>query len=302
MDASLRRRAEALAAEHGGVLSRAMLNELGIDRDAVARHVAADRWARHGRQTIAVHRGPLPDEATRWLAVWEVGADVAVVDGVSSLVVAGLTGFDEPRVHVSVTRNSRCPRVDEVRVHRVRRFDDERHPAPGLPRTRPEVAAVRAAGWAVSDRQAALVLAMTVQQRVVTGATLVDAARRVRTRGRRPFIRQVVQDIAQGAQSLGELDFAAMCRRHDIPPPDRQVVRRGARGRIYLDVRWDGAGLVVEIDGSGHRQGLALTSDNLRQNAVTLDGDTVLRFDLVALRLFETEVMAQVRQGLRGRV
>ncbi|WP_392542534.1 hypothetical protein [Oryzobacter telluris] len=220
----------------------------------------------------------------------------------SSLLAAGLTGFAEPLVHVSVTRNSRCPAVDGVRVHRVRRLEDEGLGQGRLPRTRSEVAAIRAAGWASSDRQAALILAMSVQQRIVVPAQLLRAATLVRVRGRRPFIRQVVLDVCAGAHSLGELDFAGMCRRHGIPEPDRQVVRRGPRGRIYLDVRWDGVDLVVEIDGSGHRWGLALTADNLRQNAVTLGGDRVLRFDLLALRLEEPAVMGQVRQGLGHRV
>ena len=56
--------------------------------------------------------------------------------------------------------------------------------------------------------------------------------------------------------------------------------------------------MVVEIDGAGHRMGLAVTDDNLRQNAVVLDDDRVLRLDLIGMRLFEEEFMAQVRQGL----
>jgi very-short-patch-repair endonuclease len=97
-----------------------------------------------------------------------------------------------------------------------------------------------------------------------------------------------------GAQSLGELDFAALCRSHGLPEPDRQVVRRGPRGRIYLDVRWSAIGLVVEIDGSQHRMGLAVTDDNLRQNEVTLSADRVLRVDLVGLRLRPEAFMAQI--------
>ncbi|NHA67026.1 DUF559 domain-containing protein [Phycicoccus flavus] len=289
---------DAAAEEHGGVLSRGLLRGLGVDRDAVAREVSGRRWAVAGEHTVALHRGPLPVEALRWRALWETGPRVAVLDGVSSLVSAGLTGFDEPVVHVSVTRNSRCPDVDGVHPHRVRRLDGERHPAATMPRTRTDVATIRAAGWAVSDRQAALVVAMSVQQRLVTGPRLLHAVASVRIRGRRPFVRQVVRDVAAGAQSLGELDFARMCRAHGLPEPSRQVVRRGRHGRVYLDVRWDEARLVVEIDGSGHRAGLALSSDNLRQNAVTLEGDRVLRFDLLALRLHEREVMAQVRRGL----
>jgi very-short-patch-repair endonuclease len=108
----------------------------------------------------------------------------------------------------------------------------------------------------------------------------------------------VLRDITDGAQSLGELDFAAMCRRHGVPAPDRQVLRRTARGRVYLDARWDGRRLVVEVDGSGHRVGLAVTDDNLRQNEVSLDRNLVLRIDLVGLRVHESAFMGQVCRGL----
>ncbi len=302
MERATRRTVEDTAQGQGGVLSRRQLAVIGVDRDAVAREVRAGRWAVHGQATLAVHRGPIPQEALRWRALWEVGHGVALLDGVSSLVAAGMTGFEEAAVHVSVTRNSRCPDVDGVRIHRVTRVADERHTLGSTPRTPPAVAAVRGAAWAVSDRQAALVLAMTVQQRLTTGPQLLRAVRTVRTRGRRPFIRQVAQDIAAGAHSLGELDFVALCRRRGLPEPEMQVVRRGPKGRIYLDVRWAGSRLVVEIDGSGHRMGLAVTADNLRQNHVTLGGDRVLRFDLLALRLHEDDVMRQVRLGLTERV
>ena len=130
---------------------------------------------------------------------------------------------------MSVPRGAQCPRVDGVRIHRVTRRAGEAAGG-GLPRTRVEVAALRGAAWATSDRQAALVLCMVVQQRLTTGARLLSALPVVRNRGRRPFVRQVLRDITDGAQSLGELDFAAMCRRHGIPPPDRQVLRRTALG------------------------------------------------------------------------
>lgn len=114
---------------------------------------------------------------------------------------------------------------------------------------------------------------------------------------RRAFLRLLIADLADGAQSLGELDFAAMCRRRGLPEPDRRVIRRGPNGRIYLDVRWSTIGLVVEIDGAQHRTGLALTQDNLRQNAVTLTGDVVLRVDLIGLRVCPDHVMDQVCQA-----
>lgn len=244
------------------------LGELGFDHAAIAREVDNDRWQRLGTHTVALHTGPVSHEARRWRAVWEVAEGVALVDG--------------------------------VRVHRVTRRTGESSSG-GLPRTRVEVAALRAAAWARSDRQAALILCMVVQQRLTTGERLLSAFATVRNRGRRPFVRQVLRDVADGAQSLGELDFTEMCRRHGVPEPERQVLRRTALGRVYLDVRWAGSRLVVEIDGSGHRVGLALTDDNLRQNEVSLGDDTVLRIDLIGLRVHEAAFMSQVLRGLARR-
>ena len=294
-----RRAAVERAAEFDGVLTLRRLSRLAYDHAAIAREVDNDRWMRLGTHTVALHTGAVGAAARRWRAVWEVAEDVALVDGVSALRAAGLTGYTEELVHVSVPRGAQCPRVDGVRIHRVTRRDGEVVNG-GLPRSRVEVAALRGAAWARSDRQAALVLCLVVQQRLTTGSRLLAALPVVRNRGRRPFVRQVLRDVTDGAQSLGELDFASMCRRHGIPAPDRQVLRRTARGRVYLDAHWRGSPLVVEIDGAGHRVGLAVTDDNLRQNEVSLGHDVVLRIDLVGLRVHEVAFMEQVRRGLPG--
>ncbi|HYN66649.1 MAG TPA: hypothetical protein VES93_07145 [Ornithinibacter sp.] len=288
-----RARARLLAGPREGVVSRAELREIGADRRVVSREVAASRWAVHGRVTVATHTAALSEAALRWRAVWEAGPDAAL-DGVSALCAAGLRHFRTDVLHVSVPEGSRIHRVDGVRVHHPRgRLVGELLDA-GPPRVRAPVAAVRAAHWAVSDRQAALVLCMTVQQRLATGEQLVAAASAVRGRARRSFVAQVVADVADGAHSLGELDFAALCRRRGLPEPDRQVVRVGPRGRVYLDVRWRRIGLVVEIDGAQHRQGLAVSDDHLRRNSLVLTDETVLGIDLVGLRLREAEFMGQV--------
>lgn len=279
---------------HDGALSRAELRATGWDRDAVARQVAAGRWATHGRQTIALHTAPLGVEAARWRAVWEVGLGIAALDGVSALQAAGLVGYADERVHVSVVHNAHVRRVDGVTLHKVARRVPREVVGPGLPRTVPAVASVRAAHWSVSDRQAALLLVMPVQQRLVTGAQLVAAARAVRGRTRRAFIPTVARDIADGAHSLGELDFAAMCRARGLQAPTRQAVRRVGAGRVYLDVVWEEVGLVVEIDGSQHQWGLASTDDQFRQNALVISGDRVLRMTLMGLRLAPGRFMDQV--------
>ena len=285
------------ASQRDGVISRVELRALGISRFGVRDHTGAGRWKTHGRQTVALHTGELSDLARWWRAVYEVGHGIAALDGVTALQACGLMHLDEPRVHVSIPHGSRPLAAPGVRIHQVRNRPATQVLVNGIPRVRPEAAAIRAAQWATSDRQAALYLALAVQQRVVTPSALALAATRVGGHRRKGFIRAVVQDLADGAQSLGELDFAAMCRKRGLPEPDRQVLRRGPTGRIYLDVRWSSIGLVVEIDGSQHRIGLALTHDNLRQNAVTLTGDVVLRIDLVGLKVCADQFMDQVCQA-----
>lgn len=300
-DARRQNRPGLPALSHAGVLSRRELRGLGWDRRAVAREVRAGRWALHGHETVAIHTGPLSAEARRWRAVWEIGFDIACIDGVTALQAAGLTGYEDDDVHVSVLHTMSVKPVDGVRVHKVIRRVEGEHVGSGLPRTRPAVAAIRAAHWARSDRQAALLLAMPVQQRLVTGRQLVTSSQEVRGRTRRRFIGVVCRDVADGAQSLGELDFAVLCRQHGLPEPSRQVVVRGPIGRLYLDVRWDEVDLVVEIDGSHHQLGLGATDDALRQNAVVLRGSAVLRMTLLGLRLVPEEFMAQVCEAYRLR-
>ena len=291
--AARHRLVHAAAEPYGGVLSRALLRDLGCDRNVVARAVADERWLAHGRVTVATHTGALSPLARRWRAVWEVGIDHAALDGVSSLEAAGLTGFIEPVIHISVPWPVSRRAVPGVSIHRLHRGEDE-VVGPGPPRVRSALATVRAAHWAASDRQAALLLTLPVQQRLIHPSHLVAPVRDDRVRGRRPLLAQLVPDVVCGAQSLGELDFARMCRRRGLPEPDRQFVVQTRSGRLYLDVRWLALGLVVEIDGSGHREGLAQLDDHFRQNAVTLAEDVVLRYGLLALRLDEAAVLDQV--------
>lgn len=293
-----RRLANETAADQGGVVSRAQLAALGITRHDIRYEVEGGRWRCHGRQTVAVHTGPLTSLSRRWSAIFETGRTIAALDGVTALQHAGLRGYVDDEIHLSTVHNHNTEPLRGVRIHKVIRRVAGELVGSGLPRTRPEVAAVRAAHWAASDRQAALILLMTIQQRLTTPRRLAAAQRLVRGRTRRAFIRAVVRDIAFGVQSLGELDFARLCRARGLPEPSRQVVRQTPAGRTYLDVAWDGYDLVVEVDGAQHRWGLAVTGDNLRQNDVVLGGDRVLRIDVIGLRLETDRFLAQVERGL----
>lgn len=155
---------------------------------------------------------------------------------------------------------------------------------------------IHAAQWAVSDRQAALLICLPMQQRMTSPARLALAWRGVSRSARRTFLSNVVSDVTDGAHSLGELDFARMARRVGLPMPSRQAVRTGPGGRVYLDVSWDDVGLVVEIDGGHHALALNPIDDALRQNERVVAGDRVLRIPVIGLRLAPKEFLLQARR------
>ena len=151
----------------------------------------------------------------------------------------------------------------------------------GIPRVGVEIAMIHAAQWAVSGRQAALLICLPMQQRLTSAARLALAWRAQIKSPRRAFLSNVIGDVTDGAHSLGELGFARMARTVGLPRPTRQAVRRGPGGRIYLDVSWDDVGLVVEIDGGHHALALNPIDDALRQNERVVVGERVLRIPVI---------------------
>ena len=168
----------------------------------------------------------------------------------------------------------------------------------GIPRTRVEVAAIRAALWAASDRQATYLLTLVVQQGLATADQIGHELLRIRRDKRRRLLHAVVNDLLDGARALGELDVARELRRRGLPAPERQVLRKDRRNRYYLDLYWPRWHLVVEIDGIHHAWAENVVGDALRQNALTLDGDTVLRLPLLGIRLCPDDFFAQIEQAL----
>lgn len=163
------------------------------------------------------------------------------------------------------------------------------------------VAAVRGALWAVSDRQATLLLTMTVQQGIVPAEDIGIELLRIRRDKRRSLLHAVVLDLLDGAGSLGELDVARLLRQRGLPPPDRQVLRCDGRRRYYLDLYWRTWKLVVEIDGIQHARAENVVGDALGQNALSIDGDTVLRLPLLGLRLAADDFLDQIEGALVAR-
>lgn len=285
----------AASLAYDGVVHRARLRQYGIDR-AQVRECRAGRWVTAGRHTIVVVGSRPAGEGLLWHAVWEGGSG-AVLDGMAALVAQGLQRFTLRTIDLTVPGNHRPRPLPGVRTHL------RRHVGPvmpyGIPRVRPEVAAIRAAQWAPSDRAAALAICMPVQQRLFAAARLAPAWAAIQRSPRRRLLDQVIADVVDGAHSLGELDFAGHCRNRGLPPPTRQAVRVLPGGKAYLDAAWDEIGLAVEIDGSQHYVDANPVDDALRQNEVTIGNEKMLRIPLLGFRLAPEKFLDQVVRAHR---
>lgn len=288
-------RAQPIAQLYDGIAHRRELATVDISREDIRGEVEAGRWHKLGKHTVVVIPSAWSRRSVWFHAIWESGAG-AVLDGVAALHASGLDGFDHDVIDIAQPANNRRHKVDRVKVHHYRTMPPVI--GGGIPRVRPDFAALHAAQRAATDRMAAFLLVLVIGQRLVLPERLVETFGTLTRCARRHYLAGVIADICDGVRSLGELDFARLCRRYGLPPPSRQVMRRLPGGRVYLDVYWDHCDLVVEIDGGHHAQALHPVLDALRQNEITLTRNTVLRIPLLGLRLDEATFMNQVARAL----
>lgn len=288
----------ATANPQASVVSRTQLYELGYSRGEVRHHVRARRWRRLGSHCLVLHTGPLTQDARYWAAVLE-GGPRAVIDGASALLLAGLEHYEIGEIRVSVPRGARIRHRGTVaNIRQTRRWAAEDTVRDGIPRTPPAVAAVRAAIWARSHRQAQLLMIMAVQQGLTSAEELAVEMLRIRRDKRRLLLNDVVLELLGGIGSLNELDVVRGCRERGLPEPDKQVCRRTPDGTYYLDFRWSRWRVVVEVDGIQHAWVTNLVADALRHNRIAIDGDTVLRLPVLGLRAQPEAFFDQIEDAL----
>jgi len=289
--------ARELGAIQGWVLSRKQLYGIGITRWEVRGQVRMRRWQLLGDQSVCLHNGPIEDWGHHWAAVFQ-GGPRAMLDGASALIAGGLERFKVERIRVSVPRGARIRRNARYNIRQTRRVHKTDQAPSGIPRARPEVAAIRGFLWAGSDREATYLLTLTVQQGLAPPEAIGREALRILRDKRRGLLYAVVDDLIRGARSLGELDVLRELKRRGLPPPERQVLRRDKRNRYYLDLYWPQFNLVVEVDGIHHSWAENVVGDALRQNFLAISGETVLRVPLLGLRLNPDEFFGQIEEGL----
>lgn len=261
----------------------------------------AGRWRRWGR-AIVLHNGPLSRTEQCFVARAH-GAPGSILTAFTALELVGLQGWSRPEIHVLTphgARNSgRCPfPVRFLEVGRATVPRRHRLSATHIPRQ----AVVVAAGLLASERAACGLVIATVQQRISAVASIRGALELAPTVRHRKMLRLVLDDVEQGADALSEIDFVRLCRRHRLPAPEQQAVRRAPGGRRrYLDASWrrpDGRTLAVEVDGAVHLSQRRWWDDQARQNEIVLADTVLLRYPSVVIRTDPAIVADQLRRGL----
>lgn len=286
-----------LADIQAGLLSHRQLRELGVSPGEIRHHVEIGRWARRSREVVSTTTGPLSLEQRLWTGALH-GGPTAMIGGLSATAHQGMRRWERDEITVLVANAMSFEPLPGFRFFRTRR------PfgllvAPGeLPVCRVEPAVLLFASHERNLRTALGAVTATVQQRLTTAESLrewVDTLTPLRRAGQ---IRQLLGDVAGGAQSLAEVDVTNACRDHGITPPTRQTRRKDRSGRNrFTDCEWrvpGGRVVVLEVDGNFHDDVLEASAHRSRNRRLTTFARVVVQCSAHEIRHEPWEVMADL--------
>jgi hypothetical protein len=270
-----------VAESQSGVLSERSLRELKVTRAFVRNQVQAGRWAERTHSVYTTTTGPLSREQLLWVALEHAGPR-ALLGGLTATEQLGMKNWGRDEVTVLVDQELSFDPVDGIHYFRTRRsLATLRHPTHSPRSARVEPAVLLFAAHERSTRTALGAITATVQQGLTTPANLLEWTRTLRPLRRAAAIRDLLDDVSGGSQSLSEVDVLRLCRAWGLTPPRRQKRRRDRSGRLrFTDCEWDlpdGRVLVLEIDGAFHIDVGTYTEDVKRHRGLTTDRRIVVR-------------------------
>jgi hypothetical protein len=277
----------ALAEAQYGLITRAQLLEVGVDRSAIRRRLADGRLHRVHAGVYAVgHQAPRRE--ARWLAaVLACGPDAALSHR-SAASLWRIREGEARRPDVSVpTRGGRAQ--PDITVHRVKLAPADVSAHLRIPVTTPARTLIDLARELEHDE---LIRAVRETQFL----RLFDLAATRQALERRPCrpLRLLLDDLVVTQTEL-EDRLLGICDRYGIPRPLTQEVVRGRR----VDFLWRDQRVVVETDGwEAHGTPSAFQHDRAASNSLQLEGYTVLRFTAADLRRRPRQVARQIRTAL----
>jgi hypothetical protein len=290
-----------LLENQSGVISRRQLVAAGATDNDIRRWVRRRELSRVHTGVYVNHTGPLTWSSRAWAAVlfhWP-----AALTNESSVNRAG-----HP-IHVAIDASRTPTRLPAVQVHQLVGLADRVQWNLAPPRVRLEDALLSLCGGADSRVEALVLVSDACRRRVTTPARLAAELTRRRHVRHRRWLLAVLQEAADGVQSLLEDSYRRRVERaHGLPRPDRQRRERTEDGIVYRDVRYERFQLVVELDGRlGHELNNDKWDDQDRDLLVAGEDIMTLRLgwrhsESTPCRTAGRLGRVLVRRGWRGRL
>lgn len=297
-----------LAADQGGVVTRAQARACGCAEPEIRRLLRAGRWVTVRRGVLAAadaitepHRRLVADAAAVWLAL---GRRPVLSHGSAALLHGLVLPASPTRAELTAD-----PRVLRARIGRAFRLDEAGLPAhhttvvDGLPVTtvaRTVLDLARRLPW-----EEAVILADDALHRGLLHRDELERA--LRDCAVWPGVRQAARVVA-AADGRAESPLETVCRLvfagHGLPPPDLQglIVDERAGWFARVDFLWADRRTVVEADGRlKYTRPADLWDEKLRQERIEELGYAVLRVTWAQVTRAPQDTVARVlRAFARG--
>lgn len=292
-----------LAAAQADVVTREQAIGLGLSRHTLLRLVDQGRWQRLAPGLFATHTGTVGWDGLAWGGTL-LGGTGARLGRTAAAFAGGLVDEAPDPVEVLV------PHGSAARSRLSWRFVHERPGARGdrttgsPPRTLVPDTVLDLCDGAPA-RQVEDWVTRAVQRRLTSPEHLRRALGRRSRHSQRLLLGELLQEVAEGAESPLELRYLRdVERRHGLPPGERQQ-RTGTPGR--RDVLYREFGLLVELDGRRGHEAEGRFRDMARDNAALRERLATLRYgfgDVAGQPCFVALEVAQVlnQRGWSGSV
>ncbi|MFC5495247.1 hypothetical protein [Nocardioides caricicola] len=293
-----------VAQRQAGLVTRRQLRQLGLTSNYVDAQLSGRRWQEISSTVLATTTGALTRPQLMWAGVLHAGPRSAI-GGLTALEVHGLDNWHRDEITVLIPKSHHLERIKGIKFVETRRPIQLMTSSKALPTWRVEPAALHWAAYTPVTRSAYGVLAACVQQSLTSPYRLDGWITRMRPLRRAKPFRRVLGEIAEGSQSVAELDVLRMCDRFGLPRPRRQTRRLDSAGRArYTDAEWsltDGRTLVLEVDGGFHMTVKHWGADLERERQLVATGLVVVRCTAIQLRDDPERIVRDLlRIGLLG--
>ena len=301
------RRIAAVAARQHGVVARAQLRALGLERGAIEHRLRAGRLSGVHRGVYAVGHARLTPQGW-WMAAVLAYGKGAVLSHRTAAAHWGLRASAARLIEVSIPSRAGCVGRRGINLHRSSTLSSmEVTEHEGIPVTTPARTLIDLAG-VVPSRALRRALDEAERLRLFDLHALEAViASHLGHRGAGVLAAVLLEHDVGTTLTRSELEerFLVLCDAHDLPRPAVNALL----GRYEVDFLWRAERLIVETDGrASHATRAAFERDRARDARLTVAGYRVVRLtyrQVVAEPAAAAELMTRLlrprRSSLRPR-